>query len=468
MKNIFKSLLLISVVFFGSCEGLVEGINENPNDLVPSDVNPILFMPGTMLANNLAQCGHANRIVSMWSGQLIGFASVYGNAYQYDISTAEANSTWSNIYIGVVTNSRYIREQLASDPLIVGITQVVEANALGTAASLFGDVPFSEINNPEIADPKFDSQTAVLNNVISLLDDAIANLNSAAGRGVPEDLYFGGDKAKWIGAANTLKARYYMALKDYGNAYTAAQSGISSSAGTMAYKPLSSTAPSGDKNLFFTILAGSRAGDIGGNGSFLYTMLDPADANYRGNAKTDETARFEYYKIDENTATNNLGIINSLEQQPIVSFEENHLILAEAGARASFATGLTHLNEYRAWLSGGGRLNSSFTGMPFTYDAYDATDFDPGGMENADNIAAVRALIREIVEERYVSGFLQFMPFDDARRLRKSDTDVQVGFAPNSGSTHAERMPYADNELNANSNGPAEDPGVFTKTEVNQ
>ena len=31
-----------------------------------------------------------------------------------------------------------------------------------------------------------------------------------------------------------------------------------------------------------------------------------------------------------------------------------------------------------------------------------------------------------------------------------------------------ERMPYAQNELNSNSNAPDEDPGIFTKTSVNQ
>jgi hypothetical protein len=29
-------------------------------------------------------------------------------------------------------------------------------------------------------------------------------------------------------------------------------------------------------------------------------------------------------------------------------------------------------------------------------------------------------------------------------------------------------MPYATNELNSNSNAPSEDPGIFTKTQVNQ
>ena len=53
------------------------------------------------------------------------------------------------------------------------------------------------------------------------------------------------------------------------------------------------------------------------------------------------------------------------------------------------------------------------------YEAYEAADFAPGGMENADNIDADRALLREIIEERYISGFGTFIPFNDARQVAK-------------------------------------------------
>jgi len=86
-------------VMLSSCEGLVEGINDNPNGLVLEDVDANLYLTGVLLGNISAQGGHLNRIAGMWSGQLTGFASVYGNAYQYDISTAETNSTWNNIYL---------------------------------------------------------------------------------------------------------------------------------------------------------------------------------------------------------------------------------------------------------------------------------------------------------------------------------------------------------------------------------
>ncbi len=468
MKNIIKGLFVCLAFCMVSCESLVEGINDDPNGLVIEEVDAALFLTGAQLANNLAQAGHVNRMAGMWSGQLIGYASVYGNAYGYNISTAEANSTWNRIYISIIPQVRHIISISENDPLLKGISKVMEAHAIGTAASIFGDVPYSQINQEEVDDPVFDGQISVLDAAIGLLDAAIADLSSTPGRGLSQDIYYNGDSGKWLEAANTLKARYYMYKRDYSAAYAAAQQGISSSANTMSFNPLSE---SGSQNMFFTILDGSRAGDIGSVGSYLSQLLIDSSGVYRGNAKTVETARSAYYTIDENTASNNMGIIAATEPHQLVSFEENHLVLAEAGARsAGFDTGLTHLNEFRAWLNSGGRLNANFSGMEYLYEAYEAADFAAGGMENMDGIADDRALLREIIEERYVSGFGQYMPFDDARRLRKGETDLIVPFPLNvaSASAHPERYPYADQELNANSNSPGEDPGIFTKTPVNQ
>ncbi len=469
IKNIYKGLFFAIALLMVSCESIVEDINDDPNGLVIEEVDAALFLTGAQLANALAQAGHANRMAGMWSGQLIGYASVYGNAYGYNISTAEANTTWNRIYISVIPQVRHIANISDADPLLKGISKVLEAHAIGTAASLFGDVPYSQVNQEEIDDPVFDGQITVIDAAISLLDSGISDLNSTPGRGLSQDIYYNGNSAKWLEAAHTLKARYHMYKRDYSSAYAAALSGISSSDNTMSYEPLNSQ--TGDQNLFYTILDGSRAGDIGSVGSYLSLMLADSTEVYRGNAKTVETARAAYYTIDENTASNNQGIIEAGEAHQLVSFEENHLILAEAGARtAGFDTGLQHLNEFRAWLNGGGRLNANFSDLEYLYEAYEAADFAAGGMENADGIADDRALLREIVEERYVSGFGQYMPFDDARRLRKSDTDVLVPFPLNTAtaSVHPERYPYADGELNANENAPGEDPGIFTKTPVNQ
>ena len=330
MKKLFtKSILAIILVFSFSCEDLNEDINSNPNDILITDVEDRLFLTGSQLANIQMQLGHLNRISGMYSGQLIGFTSLYANIYGYSLSTVESNSEWNALYVGVLTNMRQIQEN-SSNTLLVGISQIIEGHAFGTAASLWGDIPYSEAGNSEIEDPVFDPQVQVYAQAIARLDEGIAALGSAPAGQIPEDILFEGDKAKWIAAANTLKARFYLHQKDYSNALTAAQSGISNASGDMRYRPGNSV--SGATNLFWTILAGSRAGDLGNNSddgteSYLVQILDATNTLSRNHAKTDETARRAYYMIDA-SGSSNPGIIEEREPQNMVTFFENKLIMA--------------------------------------------------------------------------------------------------------------------------------------------
>jgi hypothetical protein len=473
IMNYLKICILACLVLAmgTACEDLVDDINDNPNEITADDVDARLFLTGAQLANIQVQVGHLNRISGMYSGQLVGLTSLYSNIYGYSLSGVESNGVWSRIYVGALTNTRLIREKAPDDRLLNGIAKVIEAHAIGTGASLFGDLPYSEANNTEIEDPAFDSQISVFNAVIDLLTDAISDLEQANSRLLLEDIYFEGDAQKWLEAAYTLQARYYLQLRDYGNAYAAAQQGISSADGNMLFIPRGpATNAEGDKNLFWMILAGSRTGDIGTGDSYLMQILDESSDVYRGNDKTDETARFNYYTIDETSANGNRGVIEQFEPQPMVTYEENQLILAEAGTRTQgLETGLGQLNELRSYLTAGGRLNANFSEQPILYETYVADDFAAGGLENMDNVDQETALLREIIEERYVSGFGTYIPFNDARRLRASDPDLVVPFPFNTqtATNHPERLPYSANEINTNDNAPSE-PGIFAKTEVNQ
>ena len=472
MKNIYKFLIFISLVYtVFSCEDIVSDINENPNDLIVSDVQEKLFLTGGQLANIQLQCGHLNRVSGMYSGQLIGFAALYSNIYGYNLSTGESNDEWRALYGGVMTNMRHIREN-SDSALLSGIAAIIEAHAFGTGASLWGDIPYSEAGISEIEDPIFDPQVNVYNSAIALLDEGINTLNGATSEPIDEDIYFNGNKDNWIAAAYTLKARFYLHQKDYSNALSAAQNGISSASGDLKFVP--GNAVSGDTNLFWTILAGSRSGDLGNNldgtESYLLQILDSSNALSRNHSKTDETARRAYYMIDA-SGSGNEGIIQEREPQNMVTFFENKLIMAEAAGRSGGVTeGLPHLNEVRNWLNSGGNLNASFIGKAFKYSPFEISDFNDGGIENPDKISPDDAFLREVIEERYVSGFGMHMPYNDARRLRKSDNAIAVPFimVDADNTRRAERMPYAQNELNSNSNAPDEDPGIFSKTSVNQ
>ena len=468
MKNTFSLILIASMLMLASCE-IPTDLNDNPNEITLQDVDASLFLNGAQLANTMVQNSHLNRITGMFSGQLIGYTSLYSNIYGYSLSTVESNDEWNGCYTGVLTNVRHIVEAVPDDKLLVGIAKVIEAHAVGTLAILMGDVPYSEAVNDAVEDPVFDSQLEVLAAMTTLLDGAISDLGSASSRPESYDIYYDGDKDKWLAAAYTLKARYALIQSNYSAALTAANMGISSSADDMNFIPRGDAAVSeGDKNLFNAILSGSRTGDLGNNGSYLLELLNDTTSAYRGNAKTNETARHNYYKIDETSGEGNLGVIERFEPMPMVTYSENQLIKAEAAARTG-ADGLGHLNDYRAWLASGGRLNATFNSdTTIQYDAYVSADFASGGMENSDGVSAETALLREIIEERYVSGFGTYMPFNDHRRLRgDGETDLIVPFPLNpGGSAHVERVPYAQDELTSNSNM-TEDPGLYAKTKVN-
>ena len=471
MKNIFSLILVGSMLMLTSCE-IPTDLNDNPNEITLQDADAILFLNGAQLANIMVQNSHLNRISGMFSGQLVGYTSLYSNIYGYSLSTVESNDEWNGCYTGVLTNVRHIREIVPDDKLLVGIAKVLEAHAVGTLAILMGDVPYSEVAS-EVEDPVFDSQVSVLDALTSLLDDAISDLGSTSGRPEDYDIYYNGDKDKWLAAAYTLKARYALIQSDYTSALTAANMGISSSADDMNFIPRGDAEISeGDKNLFNAILSGSRTGDIGNNGSYLLELLNDSTANYRGNDKTNETARHNYYKIDETSGEGNLGVIERFEPMPMVTYFENQMIKAEAAARTTgFSSGLSHLNDYRAWLTSGGRLNATFNdSASILYEAYVDADFASGGMENPDGISAETALLREIIQERYVSGFGTYMPFNDHRRLRgDGETDLIPPFPLNTtaATDHVERIPYAQDELSSNSTMD-NDPGLYVKTEVNQ
>tara|TARA_B000000460_G_scaffold30337_1_gene19096 strand:- start:1088 stop:2539 length:1452 start_codon:yes stop_codon:yes gene_type:complete len=473
MKNFFSLILAGSMLMLASCE-IPTDLNDNPNEITLQDVDANLFLNGAQLANIMIQNSHVNRISGMFSGQLVGYTSLYSNIYGYSLSTVESNDEWNGCYTGVLTNVRYIREAVPDDKLLVGISKVVEAHAVGTLAILMGDVPYTEVVS-EVEDPKFDSQVSVLAALTLLLDSAISDLGNASSRPEDYDIYYNGDKDKWLAAAYTLKARYALVQSDYAGALTAANNGISSSAGDMNFIPRGDAAVTeGDKNLFNAILSGSRTGDLGNNGSYLLELLNDTTTAYRGNAKTNEATRHNYYKIDETSGEGNLGVIEQFEPMPMVTYFENQLIKAEAAARTG-GDGLGHLNDYRAWLASGGRLNATFTDSAglagVQYDAYVDDDFASGGMENSDGgVDAATALLREIIEERYVSGFGTYMPFNDHRRLRgDGETNLIPPFPLNTtaATAHVERILYAQDELTSNSSMD-DDPGLYAKTEVNQ
>lgn len=469
-----KKLLLLytCLLFVSSCESLNEGVNDNPNDITIEAIQAQSFLTGAQLGNIQVQVGHLQRISGLWTGQLLGFQSSYLSLSQYNITTAETNGTWNRAYQSVLSQLRTIQEKASSNPQLTAITWIMEAQTIGTMASIFGDIPYREAATLGISEPLFDPQLQVFADLQLLLDQAILELeNIQDPLFISEDIYFSGDVAKWLETAWTLKARLYLQTGDFENAYSSAGNGISTADNNMVFMPIND-ANTDNKNLFWQLAAGSRAGDIGNlkneQISYLMRMLTDTASVKRTHGKTKESARYDYYIIKDSDADANMGVGAAIQSMPMVTYAENSLILAEAATRTiDFDTGLIHLNEVRSWLASGTAFPILNPASEVVYAALDEDDFAEDGFENPDNIAPVRALLREIIEERYVSGFGTWMPFNDARRLREKEPDIAVMFPLQSGDCLPQRFLYSANEIDANLNAPA-DPGLCSQTPANQ
>jgi len=473
MKRI---LYILPLLFLGcACSELVEGINQDPNN--PTSASYQNILTGSQVGNIVFQTGESARRAGIFCGYYTGLERQHLGFNNYSLTTSDFNALWSDCYIDTYRNALETERAAADEGLAgitLGIAQVMQGMSIGAAAALYGDVPFQEAGQIEIENPAYQPQSEVYNQVQVLLDAAIANLETGVDRPAGgADIYFDGNAASWIETAYTLKARFYMHTKEYANAYAAAQNGISSMANSLYGPHGTGQEESNLTYLFFAVEV--RGADVKTD-DFIVSLLhpdagtNPIPENYRGNAKTDETGRYNFY-----FSTTNIGVQPNTENgfaeqtapAPIVTYEENLLILAEAGYRAQgFDTGLMHLNEFRAFMNGGGYLRNVPT-ADINYEAYVAADFGAGGVENPDNLSADEALLREILEERYVTFFGQLEGFNDMRRTL-NESNVAVPVPANVGADLPARFLYPQTELDRNASLPTPIPGLFQTTPVNQ
>ena len=465
--------LMVSCFFF-SCKKIVADLNVDPNN--PANAPASLTFTGTELANMSVQEGMASRLGTIWSGYLTGADRQWRDYYSYNVTAGVFDGDWNNVFSGTIKNGivTITKATELGNRKMIGITKVIEANALATATELWGDIPVDQAGKIlEFPNPKFESQvTGVYPKVLAMLNDAIGDLQSGIGSVGSEDVYFSGDATRWKQVAYTLKARLFTDMKMYDSAYAAAQTGVSAY-GNSLYAPHGTTSGV-NLNLFNDFLTNQRTGDINAVGAFAVSVLNPASAVYRGNSKTIETARYKFYylesgvnspgKVEPNTTTTTTarGFFAKDASFPITTYQENILTLAETALRTGkgFDAALIYLNQYRSFLNTGGYIHSTYLAAgTYKYDPYVAADFAAGGIENKDQTAAANALLREIMEERYISFYGTHLGWNDVRRTGSDPYGIKL--PANNGTQLPGRFLYSQNEINSNANAPRPIPGTF-------
>ncbi len=373
----------------------------------------------------------------MWMQQCTGIGGRFVEQYaQYTVTDASWSFDFSSVYTGGgLIDIRRVESgaRAANDRTWLGIGQVYEAFLMGSAAALWGDIPYREaVGN--VATPALDPQMQIYGDVQALLDSAIVNLNAAVGPGPQaSDLVYAGDRVKWIQAANTLKARYFMhtAEVDGATAYTAAiaaaGAGISTAANDFRTFHGSGTGEGNIWNQFFSttfgsdVVAGKPLADI------MVARSDPRLPQYFGlNQKGGYGGQDINTPVNDSLVSRLAGTRNDpLFRQPLITYAENQLILAEAKhATADDPGALINLNNARAVVP-----LSALVGITGT------------------------ALLDSIMTEKYVALFQNIESYSDYRRT------CRPALAPYPTTEFGNKVPgrlfYGLAEENANPNIPS-------------
>jgi hypothetical protein len=308
--------------------------------------------------------------VCMWMQQCGG---VGGRTFEeqgaYQIQPGDVSGDFTGIYVGGgLVDIRRVQEaaDAAGDKFYAGVARVWEAVFMSFAADVWGDVPYREAVG-STATPTFDDQMQVYADLQTLLDRAITDLesNTGAGPGVA-DLVFrdkpvAQQRRAWVEVAHTLKARLYLhtveklGAAQYAKALAEAQKGISALAND--FKSLHSTATS-ERNMWVQFSNTSFGPDIVA-GAFLTNLMntqnDARRAEYFGrNSK----GGYGGYDVTTGNASD-ASLISPLTgsgrngdgsfRQPLITYAENQLIIAEASLQAgNNAAALAAYNAERA------------------------------------------------------------------------------------------------------------------------
>lgn len=215
MRRTYSSIAaaLLSVAVFTGCNDFLSGDELENDPTLPSTATRAQLLIGVATAQAIQQEGAVARIATMWSQQFAGTDRQYIVVDQYAVTEDDITNEFNAAYAGGgLIDLRTIQDN--STGVFRGVARVWEALIIGTHSSIWGDIPYSEAVS-DAEDPAIDEQAAVYARVQAVLDSAITDLQ-AGGDPVPAnaDLIYGGAAAKWIQAAYTLKARYYMHWTD--------------------------------------------------------------------------------------------------------------------------------------------------------------------------------------------------------------------------------------------------------------
>jgi len=216
MKSINKIFLVLLAGLLFSCENQLD-INTDPNS--PTNITPGLALSAAQASLITVTGGDFSNLGGFYAQYHTQSpsASQYEVIDQYNINTAYANRTWTELYAGCINDLEFVinESNKTGDTGGVLIGTLMKAYTFQLLVDVFGDVPYTEalqgVNN---ITPKATEGSVIYLDLISKIDAALANYNAKPfGTSIgKQDMIYGADMVKWVKFANTLKLKMYLRM----------------------------------------------------------------------------------------------------------------------------------------------------------------------------------------------------------------------------------------------------------------
>jgi hypothetical protein len=427
------------------CSSFLEADKATKDPNLPSAATRDQLFIGAQANIFAQQEGPLAMIACQWMQQCSGINGRFVQVQDsYNVDANDFDLAFQEVYsAGGLLSLRSVQASASAegDKVYEGIAQVLEALLIGTTADIWGNIPYSEAagDNPT---PAFDDQMAVYTAIQALLDQAITNIGGTGEGPGAVDLFFGDSplaeqKTKWIQVARTLQARYHLHTAERlgAAAYTAARAAALQGVSTRDNDLLTAhTSTTSERNMWvqfqntsgfgLDLVAGKRLVDL------MIADNDPRLPEYFGRNQNggyggmDVTTQAGTDARDISPLAGSGRHVDNF-RQPIVTWEENQLILAET----NFV------------------LSGAAAAQPFL-DAVRA----------AHGKASKPATLQAIMEEKYISLFQNLEVWNDWKRTCFPQLTPAFGKPAVPG-----RLYYGQTEEQTNPNTPSsEQQDLFT------
>lgn len=472
-KILSVSLALTVATGISSCKKTLD-INTNP--YTANKVDPKLLFGYAITAWDAAKNGGDIQIPVMLMDQSVASGGNFGwgAGNVYDISPYSTGNTWNTYYTNAGNNLRLaIKAAESASPAnnnAAAQSKIILAQLLYETTTLFGDVPFTEANQAELfPSPHYDNQKIVLEGVLSLCDQAIAQVDLASPLKISDyDVFYKGDMSKWKKLANSVKFKTLMVMVDKDPSKAAAigtllanpSNLISSAADNQLFPYFTATNQENPKyRLFKQYTNGDNQWFFANSNVFQYMgpKNDPRIPKFfdKGSKATTYKAVKTEEEADETVSLISAYLNRKDAPSVIFSYQEVALLESEAYARGlGVAKNLVTAQQYFA------------NGVKASMDFYESNpaDVQTYMTTQLSNLLSATDPVKEIHIQQWVD--LMDRPLENFVQWRRSGPDgseVPALTLPAGAPAGPliRRYPLPDSEITANPNIPVPQP-VFT------